>query len=167
MNDKEKSNFHNIDYFIPFLESIDEGLFRDVIYPEIDFMMRRGVTLVPLISQTVQALSFKFSPELVLSLSSQLFTDEYLIKEESHTDIKAYFSVLASKIDSQESASALVIEFLFKRYQAAKSSSSVNLVQRLSWVRYFNASLKSLKARKLITHEQIVPILNTVIEHVF
>jgi hypothetical protein len=151
MNDKEKSNFHNIDYFVPYLGAIEEGLFREVIYPEIDFMMKRGLSLVPLISKTIKALSFKFTPELVLSLSAQLFTDEYLIKEESHSDIKEYFSVLASKIDNVESASTLVIDFLFKRYQAAKSSSSVNLIQRLSWIRYFNASLKSLKAKKLIS----------------
>jgi hypothetical protein len=63
MNDKEKSNIHNIEFFLPYLASLDEALFKEVIYPEVDFMMKRGLTMLNLIGQTVQALTFKLSLE--------------------------------------------------------------------------------------------------------
>ena len=65
MNDKEKFNAYNIEFFLPYLASLDEGMFREVIYPEIDFMMKRGLSMVPLMTKTVEALTFKFGPEVV------------------------------------------------------------------------------------------------------
>ena len=97
--------------------------------------------MVTLIGQTVKALTFKFNADLVGLLTSELFSDDYLVKEESIPEIKAYFSILGSKLDSKESGVALVVDFLFKRYQASKSSSSINIVQRLAFVRYLSASL--------------------------
>ena len=39
-----------------------------------------------------------------------------MTKEEYAADIKSYFSVLASKLDSKETAVALIIDFLMKSY---------------------------------------------------
>jgi len=36
-----------------------------VIYPEIDFMMKRGLSMLPLMAETVEALTFKISTEVV------------------------------------------------------------------------------------------------------
>ena len=127
MNDKEKLNYHNFGFFYPYLSSLDETLYKEVIHPEIDFMMKRGLTMLPLISQTVAALTFKFGLDTINALSAGLFTDEYLVKEEFTSDIKNYFNTLGGKIDSKEGAVALVIDFLFKKYQAAKTSSSINV----------------------------------------
>lgn len=128
MNDKEKQNFININYFLPYLTKVSEGIFREVILPEIDFMMKRGLSMITLIGQTVKALTFKFDGDLVGLLSSELFSDEYLVKEESIPEVKAYFSILGSKLESKESGVALAVDFLFKRYQASKNSSSINIV---------------------------------------
>jgi hypothetical protein len=167
MNDKEKQNFININYFLPYLTKINEGIFRDVLFPEIDFMMKRGLSMVTLIGKTIKALTFKFNADLVGLLTSELFTDEYLIKEESIPEVKAYFSILGSKLESKESGVALGVDFLFKRYQASKSSSSINIVQRLAFVRYLSASLKSFKAKDLIAEDHIKSIITAVLEHVF
>lgn len=91
MNDKEKQNFININYFLPYLTKVSEGIFREVILPEIDFMMKRGLSMITLIGQTVKALTFKLDGDLVGLLSSELFSDEYLVKEESIPEVKAYF----------------------------------------------------------------------------
>ena len=128
MNDKEKQNFININYFLPYLTKVSEGIFREVILPEIDFMMKRGLSMITLIGQTVKALTFKLDGDLVGLLSSELFSDEYLVKEESIPEVKAYFSILGSKLESKESGVALAVDFLFKRYQASKNSSSINIV---------------------------------------
>jgi hypothetical protein len=50
MNDKEKSNFLNIPFFLPFIQGINEAQFVDLLYPEIDFMMKRGLSMVALIT---------------------------------------------------------------------------------------------------------------------
>ena len=123
--------------------------------------------MVSLIGQTVKALTFKFNADLVSLLTSELFSDDYLVKEESIPEIKAYFSILGSKLDSKESGVALVVYFLFKRYQASKSSSSINIVQRLAFVRYLSASLKSFKAKDLVAEDHIKSIITAVLEHVF
>ena len=91
-------------------------------------MMKRGTTLVSIISSTIKALSFKFSPEIVKMLTQSLFTDEYIINEESASDIRDYFAALASKLDSKEASLSLVGNFLLRRYQDAKSSSAVNTI---------------------------------------
>jgi hypothetical protein len=152
---------------LPYLTKVNEAIFRDVLFPEIDFMMKRGLSMVSLIGQTVKALTFKFNADLVGLLTSELFSDDYLVKEESIPEIKAYFSILGSKLDSQESGVALVVDFLFKRYQASKSSSSINIVQRLAFVRYLSASLKSFKAKDLVAEDHIKSIITAVLEHVF
>lgn len=167
MNDKEKQNFININFFLPYLTKVNEAIFRDVLFPEIDFMMKRGLSMVTLIGKTVKALTFKFNADLVGLLTSELFTDEYLVKEESIPEIKAYFSILGSKLESKESGVALAVDFLFKRYQASKSSSSINIVQRLAFVRYLSASLKSFKSKDLIAEDHIKSIITAVLEHVF
>lgn len=104
MNDKEKSNYLNLPYFIPFLASFDEAFFKEAIYPEIDFMMKRGVSVVSIISSTIKALNFKFTPDIVAMLTSPLFNEEYIIKEESASDIRNYFSVISGKIETKEVA---------------------------------------------------------------
>lgn len=53
MNDKEKSNYLSLPYFIPYLSKVDEVHFKDAIFPEIEFMMKRGTTLVSLITSTI------------------------------------------------------------------------------------------------------------------
>ena len=123
--------------------------------------------MVSLIGQTVKALTFKFNADLVGLLTSELFSDDYLVKEESIPEIEAYFSILGSKLDSKESGVALVVDFLFKRYQTCKSSSSINIVQRLALVRYLSASLKSFKAKDLVAENHIKSIITAVLEHVF
>lgn len=123
--------------------------------------------MVALIGQTVKALTFKFNADLVGLLTSELFSDDYLIKEETIPEIKAYFSILGSKLDSKESGVALVVDFLFKRYQASKSSSSINIVQRLAFVRYLSASLKSFKVKDLVAEDHIKSMITAVLEHVF
>jgi hypothetical protein len=50
MNDKEKSCHLNFPYFVTFLEGLDEATFREHIYPEVEFMMKRGLSLVGLIA---------------------------------------------------------------------------------------------------------------------
>jgi hypothetical protein len=152
---------------LPYLTKVNEALFRDVLFPEIDFMMKRGLSMVSLIGQTVKALTFKFNADLVSLLTSELFSNDYLVKEESIPEIKAYFSILGSKLDSKESGVALVVDFFFKRYQASKSSSSINIVQRLDFVRYLSASLKSFKAKDLVAEDHIKSIITAVLEHVF
>jgi hypothetical protein len=82
MNDREKSNWINFPYFVPFLSKLDEETFRTQIYPEIEFMMNRNGSLIPVIGSTVAALGFTFSPETTLALSQALFTEEYLVKDE-------------------------------------------------------------------------------------
>ncbi len=69
MNDKEKGGYLNFPYFVTFLEILDEAAFREHVYPEIEFMMKRGLSLVSLIAQTVDSLSFKFKMELVKMLT--------------------------------------------------------------------------------------------------
>ena len=101
MNDKEKQNFININYFLPYLTKVNEAIFRDVLFPEIDFMMKRGLSMVTLIGKTVKDLTFEFNADLVGLLTSELFTDEYLVKDESIPELKAYFSILGSKLESK------------------------------------------------------------------
>ena len=114
MNDKEKGGYLNFNYFLTFLELIDEATFREHVYPEIEFMMKRGLSLVSLIAQTINALNFKVNVELVKMLTSELFTDEYLVKEDYVNDVNQFFNALAQKIDSKEAANALLTEFLLK-----------------------------------------------------
>ena len=59
-------------------------------------MMKRGLSLISLIAQTVQALSFKANFDLVKILTSELFSEEYLVKEEYVSDVKKFFVALAS-----------------------------------------------------------------------
>ncbi len=114
MNDKEKSCFINFPYFLSFLSGIDEEVFRTSVYPEVEFMMKRGLSLISLISKTVQALSFKVNPDMVKILTSDLFSEEYLVKEDYVGDMRSYFVGLATKIDTKEAANALLIDYLFK-----------------------------------------------------
>lgn len=53
MNDKEKAAGINVAYFTPFLRSLDETAFKTHVYPEIEFMMKRNASLVPVIGVTV------------------------------------------------------------------------------------------------------------------
>ncbi len=62
----------------------------------------------------MQALSFKVNPYLVKILTSDLFSEEYLVKEDYVGDIRSYFVGLATKIDTKEAANALLIDYLFK-----------------------------------------------------
>jgi len=78
MNDKERASFTNVAFFTPFLRSLDEEAFRASVYPEIEFMMKRNASLVPVISVTVSQLRFPFSPEFVHLVTSNIFTDEYM-----------------------------------------------------------------------------------------
>lgn len=96
MNDKEKSCFLNFPYFLAYLGGINEATFRTSVYPEIEFMMKRGLSLISLIGQTVQALSFKANVDVVKILTSELFSEEYLVKEEYVNDVKNFFVALAS-----------------------------------------------------------------------
>ena len=96
MNDKEKSCFLNFPYFLAFLSGINESTFRASVYPEIEFMMKRGLSLISLIAQTVQALSFRANVDVVKILTSELFSEEYLVKEDYVSDFKKFFVALAS-----------------------------------------------------------------------
>ena len=96
MNDKEKCSAINLPYFTPFLRSLDESTFRTEIYPEIEFMMKRNASLVPVIGETLASLTFTFTPELVTLATTHLFTDEYMTKEDLIQVLKTYFSKLAS-----------------------------------------------------------------------
>lgn len=112
MNDKEKSCFINLPYFLIYLGGINEAIFRTSVYPELEFMMKRGLSLISLIGKTVNALSFKMNPELIKNLTSELFSEEYLVKEEYINDIKSFFIALASKVESNDAANALLIDYL-------------------------------------------------------
>jgi hypothetical protein len=59
-------------------------------------MMKRGLSLISLIAETVKALSFKANVDLVKILTSELFSEEYLVKEEYISDVKKFFVALAS-----------------------------------------------------------------------
>ena len=59
-------------------------------------MMKRGLSLISLIAQTVQTLSFKANVDVVKILTSELFSEEYLVKEEYVNDVKKFFVALAS-----------------------------------------------------------------------
>lgn len=52
------------------------------------------------------------NPELIKNLTSELFSEEYLVKEEYINDIKSYFIALASKVESNDAANALLIDYL-------------------------------------------------------
>lgn len=66
MNDKEKSSWYNLLFFVPFLSKLDSASFFHKIFPEVEFMMNRNGSLIPVIGGTVAALTFPFSPEFTL-----------------------------------------------------------------------------------------------------
>lgn len=65
MNDKESTNAERFRYFVPYLSSLDEATFKHIHFPEIEFVLKRGSSMIPLIAETFSALSFKFTPEIV------------------------------------------------------------------------------------------------------
>ena len=73
-----------------------------------------------------------------------MIKDEEVIKSAS-----AYFGALAKKSATKESVKALLMEFLFDKFIKTRNS-SVNAVQRLSFLRQISHTLHSLKNRELI-----------------
>jgi len=167
MNDKEKSNFQNIKYFIPFLRTVDEKTFTSVVYPEIDFMMKRSGQLIPLIKEVVNYVSFPFTHELVQSFTSQLFIDEYLFKEEYINDSRTFFATLAAKVaTSKELVNSVVFDFLYKRFQQTRNS-SVTPVQRLTFIRHMTSALSVIQNKDFIDLDLLKQAITTVVEYMF
>lgn len=67
-------------------------------------------------------------------LTSALFIDEYMVKEDLILDARAFFGKLAAKLTTKEALKALVMDFLFKRFIETRNS-SLNANQRLAFVR--------------------------------
>lgn len=66
MNDKEKLNYINLKYFIPYFASADEETYKSAIFPEIEFMMNRNGTMIPVIADTISHLNtLKFTDEII------------------------------------------------------------------------------------------------------
>jgi hypothetical protein len=149
INDRERLNYQHINFFIPFLKRIDEQTFKTQILPEIEFMMNRNASLIPLIGEAVSALSFQFTPEIVHMLSSSIFNDDYLTKEEVIQNSQEYFATLSAKLNTSDSAAALIFDFLVKKFVQSKGS-SLNSAQRLALIRHIGSALHSLKNKEFI-----------------
>lgn len=141
MNDKEKAAGVNVAYFTPFLRALDEETFKTQLYPEIEFMMKRNASLVPVIGLTVSQLQFPFSPDFVHLVTSNILTDEYMTKEDIIGSLKTYFHDLADKLTTPEAVQTLIAEFLLKRFVQTRNS-SFNANQRMAFVRALSSVLQ-------------------------
>ena len=166
MNDKEKCSAINLPYFTPFLRSLDESTFRTEIYPEIEFMMKRNASLVPVIGETLASLTFTFTPELVTLATTHLFTDEYMTKEDLIQVLKTYFSKLASKLRSKEAFNVLIQDFLLKRFIQTRNT-GLNANQRMAFIRSLSSVLQATSNKELIDQDVIRNVLNAAIEFFF
>jgi hypothetical protein len=60
---------------------------------------------------------------------------------------------VAVKVDNKESANALLVDYLFKEYQKAKTISGINVTQRLAFIKYIHVAAKILLKAGLIEQE--------------
>jgi hypothetical protein len=56
LNDKEKQNYNNFKYFIPFLNNAETEYAKAEIFTHMEFMMKRNGSLIDLISRTIKEL---------------------------------------------------------------------------------------------------------------
>ena len=163
MNDKERAAGVNVAYFTPFLRSLNEGTFKTHLYPEIEFMMKRNASLVPVIGVTVSQLQFPFSPDFVHLVTSNIFTDEYMTKEDIIDSLKTYFHDLALKLVTPEALRTLISDFLLKRFIQTRNT-SFNANQRMAFVRAISSALQAVKKREYIDQEGVKQVLTAVID---
>lgn len=166
MNDKEKSNHLNLPFFVQFLRRIDLDTFKDKVLSEIEFMMNRNCSLVPLIGGSIAHLSFPFTPELVHSITSAIFNDDYMVKDEAAINAREYFGILASKLTTPETVKALVIDFLFKKFIETRNS-SLTAAQRLTFIRHISFVYQSLTKKDLIDLDQVKQVISAALEYYF
>lgn len=163
MNDKQKSAWRNLLYFVPFLARLDSASFFNKIFPEIEFMMNRNGSLISVIGGTVAALTFPFSPEFALRLSSGIFSDEYLVKEENVEAAREYFGKLAAKLTTKEALSALVSDFLVKKFVETRNSSLTG-AQRLAIIQHICKAFKNARSMDLIDQELVKHVISIAVE---
>jgi hypothetical protein len=127
-------------------------------------MMKRNASLISVIGETIAALSFPMTPELVHMLTSTIFTDEFITKEEICKDLKSYFSKVAANISTSEALKALLQDFLLKKFvQTRNSSFTAN--QRMVIVRCIHSALASAAQHSHPADQETVQsILTSVLE---
>jgi hypothetical protein len=96
-------------------------------------------------------------------VTSSIFTDEYMTKEDIIASLKTYFHDLAEKLSTPEALRTLIADFLLKRFVQTRNS-SFNANQRMAFIRALSSGLQAVRKRELIDQESIKQVLTAVIE---